>query len=98
MASDDILSEIKTWATRLRFAEIVANETKRTYVVPTSVLAVELEALIAAHGIEHLAKVIVSPWLPDGTAVMMDEQALEAGTREAINHMGRPWVRNPGAP
>ena len=89
MTYDDLIAELRRWSDRIRFAEIVREEAKRTVLVPGPASAVKLEAWLAAHGLDDVITVQMSQFLPADTWYVIDEQAIEAGQAEALQAMRR---------
>ncbi len=93
----DPLAEIRRWMDLVACAEMAREESRRTYVMPDPDLAVQVEAMAAALGVDDVVSVVVNPWLPPGTVYVVDEQALRAAGVEALQHgsrrmFGRGWL------
>ncbi len=50
---------------------------RRTYIVPTVELAVELEAFAAAHGLADRAEVVYSPYIPADSIICFNPALLD---------------------
>jgi hypothetical protein len=85
----EIYAQILRLADQIRCAQIEREEAHRTVLVPGPASAVKLEAWLAAHGLDDLVTVRTSQFLPADTWIVVDEQAIEAGTAEAIQAMTR---------
>ena len=71
-----VLDEVRFWVQ-------VANDAKRTVICHTSWES-DLRWLIELNGWSHIT-VKPSPWIAVDTWLVVDEQALEAQTRELLN-------------
>jgi hypothetical protein len=85
----DPLAEIRRWADLVTAAEMEREESRRTYVVPDRDLAVQIEALAAALGVDDLVTVVTNPMMPAGQAYVINAQAMRAAGAEALQHMLR---------
>jgi hypothetical protein len=85
----DMFAELRRLHDRIRCAEIAREEARRTVLVPGPASAVKLEAWLIAHGLDDIITVEMSQFLPPDTWIVMDVQAIEAGTAEAIQEMSR---------
>lgn len=94
MTADEIFAQMRRTLDLIRCAEIEREEAKRTVLVPGPASAVKLEAWLIAHGLDDVITVEMSQVLPADTYVVVDEQALEASTAEALQHY-RPTFAEP---
>lgn len=78
----------------LRFAQIVEDDAKRTLVVQPKDEP-RARALLAEWDLSERFKLVVSPWIPDATWFLIDEQAIQAEHEEAMQRM---WLRPPHYP
>lgn len=85
----DPMAEIRRWADLIACARMAREEARRTYVVPDPDLAVQIEAIAAALGVDDLVTVVVNPMCPPGQAWVIDGQALRAASAEALQHARR---------
>lgn len=69
----------------IRFMLIAQEESKRTVICPPSD-ADRIRRLVEQVGAGHVVTVTPSPFVPDGTAFLVDESAIEAGSRESLQH------------
>lgn len=95
---DDPFAQIRVWADRIRCAEIAREEARRTVLAPDPATAVKLEALAVALGVDDLMTVRVSPFLPPDTIVVIDEQSIDAGHREAVQHWRPTFIPERACP
>lgn len=86
----DPLAEIRRWIDLIECGRMEREESRRTIVVPTPELAVEVEAMAAAAGLGDLWAVVHNPYTPPNCVYVIDEQAIEAGTREALQR--KAWL------
>lgn len=88
----DPLAEIRRWVDLITCGQMEREEARRTIVVPTPELAVEIEAMAAAAGLGDLWTVKHNQYAPDGYVYIIDEQAIDAGLRESLQQsLRRPW-------
>ncbi len=85
----DPLAEIRRWSDLLTCAELERREQARTYLVPDRDIAVQIEAIAAALGVDDLITVIVNPMCPTGQVFIIDESALKAAGAEMLQHLSR---------
>ncbi len=85
----DPLADIRRWSDLLSCAELERREQARTYVVPDREIAVQIEAVAAALGVDDLVTVVVSAMCPAGQVFVIDEAALKAANAEMVQHLSR---------
>lgn len=85
----DPLAFIRAMADRITCAQIEREEGRRLILVPSAALAAQVEALAVVLGVDDIVAVQAAPLLPDGKAWVIDVGAIDAGTREAIQHGSR---------
>lgn len=90
-ASDwrDIIELCRRAATDIAFAEIVRAESKRTVLVGADGVD-RIRWHVDQAGLGDVITVQESPYVASGWAYVVDEQAIEAGTREAFTQMRFP--------
>jgi hypothetical protein len=94
VSTDDAMAQIQRAMTVVRFAEIAREESRRT-VIARPEDAGRLRWTLDQAGVGDLVTVVESPYAPEGCYLVMDQQAIEAGTRETIDRMAREgrWSR-----
>lgn len=92
--TDDPMALSKRIMTDIRFAEIAREESRRVVIARPEDVG-RLRWLLDQAGVGDLATVVESPYAPEGRYLVMDQQAIEAGTREAIGKAAREggWGR-----
>jgi hypothetical protein len=72
----------------LRFAVQVLGDAKRTVICPPGIEAELRQAVEAAGAVGWTVR--GDSWVPEGTAYVIDEQAIEAETRETLQRWRHP--------
>lgn len=86
------MPELRRWADLVACSAIAREESARTYVVPDRELAVQIEAVAAALGIDDLVTVVTSPFVPAGQVFVLDERAITAAAAQAVQRaLRRPF-------
>ncbi len=82
----DPLAGLRRWIDLIECGRMERDEARRTIVVSTPELAVQIEAMAAAAGIDDLWTVCLNLYAPAGFVYIIDEQAIDAGLRESLQH------------
>ncbi len=78
------VNDLRRWVDLIAAVEMERQESRRTILVSTADLAIQVEAAAAVLGMSDVIEVAVSEFVPAGQAFVIDRQAIDAGTREAL--------------
>ena len=86
----DILAQMRKAMDTIKFAEIVREEARRT-VLCNSADVDRIRWWVDQSGYDDILTVLGSEFVPAGQMYVVDNQALDASTREAIQRMSREF-------
>jgi len=80
---DELIATLDRILVDIEFARIWREESKRTIICRPE-HATELRWRIDQAGLDDVLKIVEQSFVPEGTIWIIDEQAIEAGTRQAL--------------
>ncbi|WP_225811316.1 hypothetical protein [Streptomyces spinosus] len=86
------MSAYHDFANDIRFWDQIQGDAKRT-VLCEQHRAEEIRAAVEERGYGHILTVLASPYCPEGKLLIIDEGAMEASGRQAIQRAGRSLYR-----